>query len=136
MLPNGAALGETVLAAMKLGVVLVPTTTQTAPPTGGPDGARRGQHLVTDAEGLAKFRDVPGRFTRFVDGAETEGSVSLSAADAEASDVQHLRTVEPGRRGLRLALRTVRCPAHAGDGGALRRDHVLRAAHGVAHARV
>ena len=85
MLPNVAPLWETLLGAMKLGVVLVPTTTQLSQAELA-DRMDRGEvrHVVTDAEGAAKLRDVPGRYTRLVTDAEPAGWAPFAAADAES----------------------------------------------------
>jgi len=81
MLPNVAPLWETLLAAMKLGVVLVPTTTQLGRAELA-DRMVRGQirHVVTDAEGADKLRDMPGEYTRVVAGADLPGWTRFEAA--------------------------------------------------------
>jgi acetyl-CoA synthetase len=61
MLTNVAALWETVLAAIRLGAILIPATAQLTPDDVDDRIARGGvKHIVTDAEGAAKLRD-PGR---------------------------------------------------------------------------
>jgi acetyl-CoA synthetase len=85
MLPNVAPLWETLLGAMKLGVVVVPATPQLA----GADLADRLErgdvrHVVTDADGAAKLRELPGRYTRILAGAEEPGWAPFEAADAES----------------------------------------------------
>jgi acetyl-CoA synthetase len=85
MLPNVAPLWETLLAAMKLGVVLVPTTPQLSR-IDLADRMARGEvrHVVTDAEGAAKLHDLPGRYTRLLVGAERVDWTPFDAADAES----------------------------------------------------
>ncbi len=65
MLPNVAPLWETLLAAMKLGLVVVPTTTQLSRADLA-DRMERGEigHVVTDAAGAAKLRELPGSYSR------------------------------------------------------------------------
>jgi acetyl-CoA synthetase len=67
MLGNVAPLWEVILAAMKLGAVIIPASTllATADLT---DRISRGavRHVVTEAAQLAKFADVPGDWTRIV----------------------------------------------------------------------
>ncbi|MBO2463396.1 AMP-binding protein [Actinomadura violacea] len=87
MLGNQVELWETVLAAMKLGAVLIPCT-----PLLGPadlqDRLTRGRarHVVTGSADAGKFADLDGEFTRIAVGGPVEGW--LNYADAyEASDV-------------------------------------------------
>jgi acetyl-CoA synthetase len=69
MLPNVVPLWETMLAAMKLGVVIVPTTTQLTAEDLRDRVARGGiRHVVTDAEGAPRFAEVPGDYTRIATG--------------------------------------------------------------------
>ncbi|QKG24102.1 AMP-binding protein [Actinomadura verrucosospora] len=86
MLGNQVELWETVLAAMKLGAVLIPCT-----PLLGPadlqDRLTRGRarHVVAGAADAGKFADLDGAFTRIAVGEPVEGW--LAYADAyEASD--------------------------------------------------
>lgn len=71
MLSNIAPLWETLLAAMKLGVVVVPTTTQLSPADLA-DRMTRGAiaHVVTDGDGARKLQTVPGAYTRLAVGAD------------------------------------------------------------------
>ncbi|SDQ36396.1 MULTISPECIES: AMP-binding protein [Actinopolyspora] len=85
MLDNRAELWETLLAAMKLGVVTIPAT-----PLLGPaelrDRVERGRanHVVTGAEHVAKFAEVEGDYTRIAVGEETSGWVNY--ADSAGAD--------------------------------------------------
>jgi acetyl-CoA synthetase len=81
MLGNQVELWETVLAAMKLGAVIIPAT-----PLLGPADLRdrldRGNaaHVVVGSASTAKFADVPGDYTRIAVGDPVEGW--LAYADA------------------------------------------------------
>ncbi len=85
MLGNVAPLWEVILAAMKLGAVIIPASTllQTADLV---DRIARGQvrHVITDTSELAKFGAVPGEWTRIAVGSEgvTAGWHSYSDAFA------------------------------------------------------
>ncbi|HEX6041590.1 AMP-binding protein [Longimicrobium sp.] len=98
MLPNVVPLWETMLACMKLGVVIVPTTTQlTAEDLR--DRVERGgiRHVVTDAEGAARFADVPGDYTRIATG-EVGGWASYEDAyhyPAELEPHGHTNAYDP-----------------------------------------
>ncbi len=85
MLPNVAPLWEAMLAAMKVGAVLIPATTQL---TGDDlkDRLERGQvrHVLTDAAGAEKFDALGGKFTRLIAGAARPGWVSWSGLEEEA----------------------------------------------------
>jgi len=84
MLPNIAPLWETLLAAMKLGLVVVPTTTQLSRGDLADRMARGAiRHVVTDGDGAAKLRDLPGRYSRLVAGADVPGWDRYEDADAE-----------------------------------------------------
>jgi acetyl-CoA synthetase len=84
MLPNVAPLWEALLAAMKLGVVLVPSTPQLSRADLA-DRMARGEirHVVTDAEGAAKLGDLAGGATRMVVGADLPGWSRFEEAYAE-----------------------------------------------------
>ena len=81
MLGNQVELWETILAAMKLGVVIIPAT----PLLGSADlrdrvdrgGAR---HVVTTSDDAAKFAEVPGDYTRIAVGYTVEGWHSYARA--------------------------------------------------------
>ena len=74
MLGNEVALWETLLAAIKLGVVVTPATTQLTT-ADLQDRVNRGRvrHVVTDAINAAKFSDVTGTLTRIAVGEATSG---------------------------------------------------------------
>ncbi|GAB3277914.1 AMP-binding protein [Parasphingorhabdus pacifica] len=84
MLGNQVELWETVLAAMKLGAVVIPATTLL-----GPDDLRdrinRGnaRHVVTTAPDAAKFDEVPGDYTRIAVGEAAGWRSYGEAADAD-----------------------------------------------------
>ncbi|GAA3358371.1 AMP-binding protein [Saccharopolyspora gregorii] len=85
MLGNQVELWETILAAMKLGAVIIPAT-----PLLGPadlrDRVDRGaaKHVVTTSAHAPKFADVPGDYTRIaVGGADGWHAYADSAAAAE-----------------------------------------------------
>ncbi|MFY0406991.1 AMP-binding protein [Solicola sp. PLA-1-18] len=98
MLGNQVELWETMLAVMKLGAVIMPTTTAigAADLRDRLDRGRAG-HVVCNAVDTATFDDVPGDYTRLVVG-EADGWTSLS--DAESVDdapLDHPGT-DPGDR--------------------------------------
>src|SRR5215470_1425749 len=76
MLGNVAPLWECMLAAMKLGAVIVPATTLLTPADLNDRFARgRVRHVIVSTEAAAKFADVPGDYTRIVVGGEAAGWV-------------------------------------------------------------
>lgn len=83
MLGNQVELWETILAAMKLGAVIIPAT-----PLLGPEDLRdrvdRGaaRHVVTSSEHTAKFEDVPGDYTRIAVGGSDGWESYSDASDA------------------------------------------------------
>jgi acetyl-CoA synthetase len=83
MLGNIAPLWEVILAAMKLGAVIVPTSTLLGP-VDLADRITRGQvrHVVTESAHVPKFREVPGDWTRIA------VEPTVGGAIAEASDTQ------------------------------------------------
>src|SRR5258708_5381254 len=74
MLGNQVELWETILAAMKLGAVIIPAT-----PLLGPEDLRdrleRGgaRHVVARSQDAGKFADVPGDYTRIAVGPPADG---------------------------------------------------------------
>ena len=81
MLGNVAALWECMLAAMKLGAVIVPATTLLTPADLNDRFARgRVRHVIASSEAAAKFADVPGDYTRIVVGPEAAGWVPFAKA--------------------------------------------------------
>ena len=86
MLPNSAHLWEIMLAAMKLGAVLIPATTLlTAEDI--QDRLLRGEvkHVITDPEGAEKMRGLSGDFTRIVVGEQVRGWLAFQDAYDESS---------------------------------------------------
>lgn len=84
MIPNVAPLWEVLLAAMKLGLVLVPSTTQLSRADLA-DRMTRGaiRHVVTDAEGAGKLEAFPGDYTRLAVGASPAGWLPFEDAYRE-----------------------------------------------------
>ncbi|GAA4722973.1 AMP-binding protein [Nocardioides endophyticus] len=83
MLGNQVELWESMLAVMKLGAVVMPTTVAVGPAELR-DRIERGQarHVITNAAEVTKFDDVPGDYTRISVGA-VDGWADLHAATAE-----------------------------------------------------
>ncbi|GIK99443.1 MAG: AMP-dependent synthetase [Alphaproteobacteria bacterium] len=74
MLGNVAPLWETMLAAMKLGAVLIPSTTLLGRDDLIDRVTRGGvRHVIAAAEETGKFEDVPGSYGRIVVGGEAAG---------------------------------------------------------------
>jgi acetyl-CoA synthetase len=86
MLPNAVETWETILACMKLGVVVVPATPQLTP-LDLADRFERGavRHVVTDGDGALKFSSLPGDYTRLIVGSDLPGWTRLETA-REASE--------------------------------------------------
>jgi acetyl-CoA synthetase len=96
MLGNQVELWESMLAVMKLGAVIMPTTTAVGP-ADLVDRITRGgaRHVVCNAADAGKFDQVPGDYTRISVG-PVEGWADLrSAADLERAPVEHPGTA-PG----------------------------------------
>jgi acetyl-CoA synthetase len=96
MLGNQVELWELMLAVMKLGAVIVPTTTAVGP-ADLVDRITRGgaRHVVCNAADVGKFDQVPGDHTRISVG-PAEGWADLrAAADLEHAPVEHPGTA-PG----------------------------------------
>jgi acetyl-CoA synthetase len=87
MLPNVAPLWETVLAGMKLGLVLVPTTTQLGREDLA-DRMHRGEIrlIVTDGDGAERLGDLATDATRVLVGAGPDGWTSVVEAERESVD--------------------------------------------------
>ncbi|ODU07612.1 MAG: AMP-dependent synthetase [Pseudonocardia sp. SCN 72-86] len=81
MLNNQVELWEAMLAVMKLGAVILPTTTALGP-TELVDRIERGgaRHVLVNTADAAKFDDVPGSYGRFVVGEVPAGWVSYRDA--------------------------------------------------------
>lgn len=83
MLPNIAPLWEIMLAAIKLGAVLIPATTLLAPEDLADRFERGGvKHVLTDPSGAGKFEAFTHAFTRIVVGGEVRGWTSYTEASA------------------------------------------------------
>ena len=87
MLGNQVELWETILAAMKLGAVLIPATTLLGPDD-LVDRVERGgaRHVVATAADAAKFDAVPGDYTRVAVGGKVDGWLDYGEADAASAD--------------------------------------------------
>jgi acetyl-CoA synthetase len=87
MLGNVAPLWEVILAAMKLGAVIIPASTLLQP-ADLVDRIARGQvrHVVTETAQLAKFGEVPGDWTRIVVDGSADAWHSYSDAFAGPAD--------------------------------------------------
>ncbi|MDQ2960210.1 MAG: AMP-binding protein [Candidatus Dormibacteraeota bacterium] len=79
MLDNQVELWETLLAGIKLGAVLIPASTLLTP-ADLHDRVQRGnaRHVVTGAQNVGRFTDVPGDYTRICVGAAADGWLSYS----------------------------------------------------------
>ena len=86
MLGNQVELWESMLAVMKVGAVILPTTTALGP-ADLRDRVERGEvgYVVTNASETGKFDEVPGDYVRIAIGEVVQGWVSYG--DASASDV-------------------------------------------------
>jgi acetyl-CoA synthetase len=82
MLGNQVELWETILAAIKLGAVIIPATTLLGP-ADLVDRVERGKakHVVAGAAEAAKFDGVPGAYTRIAVGAPVGGWLAYADAD-------------------------------------------------------
>jgi acetyl-CoA synthetase len=81
MLGNVVPLWECMLAAMKLGAVIVPATTLLTRNDLADRFARgRVRHVIASADAAAKFADLPGDYTRIVVGKEVPGWISYEDA--------------------------------------------------------
>ncbi|EFO80210.1 AMP-dependent synthetase and ligase [Oscillochloris trichoides DG-6] len=87
MLGNQVELWETVLAAMKLGAVIIPSATLLAS-ADLQDRVERGavRHVVARAVDAPKFAEVPGDYTRIAVGDPVEGWHNFSAAYSADAD--------------------------------------------------
>jgi acetyl-CoA synthetase len=99
MLGNVVALWESMLAAMKLGAVVVPATTLLTH-NDLADRFTRGhvKHVIASADAAAKFADLPGDYTRIVVGNAVPGWVSYEdcyAASPEFAPAGETRADDP-----------------------------------------
>jgi len=87
MLGNVAPLWEVILAAMKLGAVIIPASTLLQPADLA-DRVSRGdvRHVVAEAAQVPKFADVPGGWTRVIVGGDAPGWHSYAGAREAAAD--------------------------------------------------
>jgi acetyl-CoA synthetase len=87
MLGNQVELWETILAAMKLGAVIIPATTLLGP-ADLVDRVERGnaRHVVAGAADAPKFDGVPGDYTRVAVGDQVAGWHAYAGADAAPAD--------------------------------------------------
>ncbi|MFI6027454.1 AMP-binding protein [Amycolatopsis magusensis] len=87
MLGNQGELWETILAAIKLGAVIIPASTLLGP-ADLRDRVDRGgaKHVVVRSADTAKFADVPGDYTRIAVGEPAEGWHGFAAAYAESAE--------------------------------------------------
>jgi non-ribosomal peptide synthetase component F len=90
MLGNQVELWEAMLAIMKLGAVILPTTTAVGR-AGLEDRIARGRvrHVICDAADTGTFDQVPGDYTRISVGAAEGWSDLREAADLEHTSVGH-----------------------------------------------
>jgi acetyl-CoA synthetase len=89
MLGNQGELWETILAAMKLGAVIIPASTLLGP-ADLRDRVDRGQarHVVVRAEDTAKFADVPGDYTRIAVGPPVENWLNYADSASSPEDFE------------------------------------------------
>nr|WP_225956528.1 AMP-binding protein [Amycolatopsis lexingtonensis] len=87
MLGNQGELWETILAAIKLGAVIIPASTLLGP-ADLTDRVERGaaKHVVVRSVDAGKFADVEGGYTRIAVGEPVEGWQQYSAAFAESPE--------------------------------------------------
>jgi acetyl-CoA synthetase len=91
MLDNQVELWEAMLAVMKIGAVIMPTTTALGP-NELVDRIERGEarHVLANAADTGKFDDVPGEYTRFVVGDAPAGWIAYRDAYAlDAPPAEH-----------------------------------------------
>ena len=86
MLGNQVELWETLLAAMKLGAVIIPAATLLRP-VDLQDRVERGRarHVVARAADTAKFAEVGGEYTRIAVGERVDGWLTYADADAASA---------------------------------------------------
>ncbi|HEX2130391.1 MAG TPA: AMP-binding protein [Actinophytocola sp.] len=87
MLGNQGELWQTILAAMKLGVVLIPASTLLGP-ADLRDRVDRGRaaHVVVRDQDAPKFADVPGEYTKIAVGSRVDGWLSFADTESAAAD--------------------------------------------------
>ncbi|HET7571434.1 MAG TPA: AMP-binding protein [Gaiellaceae bacterium] len=89
MLGNQVELWETILAAMKLGAVIIPATTLLGP-NDLVDRIERGnaRHVVCGSADTEKFDEVPGDYTRIAVGEPVAGWNAYADADGEPAEFE------------------------------------------------
>lgn len=93
MLNNQVELWEAMLAVMKIGAVIMPTTTALGPNELTDRIERgRGRHVIANDVDASKFESVPGTYTRFAVGTATVGWLRYD----DAYDVDVPRAEHPG----------------------------------------
>jgi acetyl-CoA synthetase len=97
MLGNQVELWESVLAIMKLGAVIVPTTTALRP-ADLIDRIERGRmaYVIANAADAGKFADVPGKYGRLVVGGRVSGWTSFQDARSRVGTVRSSRNGSTG----------------------------------------
>src|SRR5579884_3415928 len=97
MLGNQVELWETILAAMKLGAVIIPATTLLGP-TDLVDRVERGnaRHVVVGSADAAKFDSVPGDYTRIAVGDAVGGWHAYADADGASAEFEPDDTTHEG----------------------------------------
>ena len=87
MLPNVVETWETILACMKLGVIVIPATPQLTPRDLA-DRFERGavRHVVTDGDGALKFATLAGEYTRLIVGSDLPGWTRFEGAHEAPDD--------------------------------------------------
>jgi acetyl-CoA synthetase len=92
MLGNQVELWESMLALMKLGAVIMPTTTAVTDADVAERIARGGaRHVICNAVDIEKFDQTPGNYTRI-----SVGAASGWADLRQAADLPHARVEHPG----------------------------------------
>jgi acetyl-CoA synthetase len=88
MLGNQGELWETILAAMKLGVVLIPASTLLGP-ADLRDRVDRGRaaHVVVRDQDAPKFADVPGGYTKIAVGSRVDGWLSFADSAGASAEL-------------------------------------------------
>ena len=90
MLGNQVELWESMLGVMKLGAVLLPTTTALTPADLGDRIARSAtRHVICNAADTGRFADVPGDYTRISVGPAAGWADLREAADTEWTPAEH-----------------------------------------------
>ncbi len=126
MLGNIAPLWETILAAMKLGVVIIPTSTLLGP-LDLADRIARGQvrHVITESVHVPKFRGVPGGWTRIAV-APTIGGATAPGPAGPAGPASGTMAAGPPAPGAWLAYEDSRTAgSQFSPGGPTRADDPL-----------